>query len=524
MMDFDDDPRSRPGIEDRLTREGTKTTLSETGLEKTDRPGRYPRIGSMSLEEFRGHLASLAPDLPCDGAILRGSESPLSGPFRLGEHAVGNRWAIQPMEGWDGLADGNPGELTFRRWRHFGESGAKLIWGGEAVAIRPDGRANPNQLVIAPGTLQGLGALREALLQAHRERFGTTGDLLDGLQLTHSGRFSRPRAKDRPEPRAAFRHPLLDKRTGVDDARVLTDAEIDGIIEHFVLAARRARELGFRFVDIKHCHGYLLHEILAGHTRPGPYGGSFENRTRALREIVAGIRRDAPGLEVAIRISIFDTVPFRPDPSRSAGRALGPGIPEEVGLLPYRHAFGVKEDDPTAPDLAEGRKLLGLLSDLGIRLVNLSAGSPYYNPHIQRPALYPPSDGYQPPEDPLLGVARQARAARDLKRDFPGLAIVGSALSYLQEYLPHVAQALVRDGWMDFAGIGRMALAYWDLPRDALEKGALERKRICRTFSDCTTAPRNGLVSGCYPLDRAYAEHPDAARLREAKRGVPLEP
>jgi 2,4-dienoyl-CoA reductase-like NADH-dependent reductase (Old Yellow Enzyme family) len=474
----------------------------------------------MSLEAFRAHLAAIAPDVPCDGEILRGGASPLAAPFRLGEQTIGNRWAIQPMEGWDGLPDGNPGELTFRRWRHFGESGAKLIWGGEAVAVRFDGRANPNQLVIAPDTLRGLAALRQALLAAHRERFGSAADLLDGLQLTHSGRFSRPRAKDRPEPRAAFRHPILDGRTGVtDDSQVLTDAEIGGIIEDFVLAARRARELGFAFADIKHCHGYLCHEVLGAHARPGPYGGSFENRTRALREIVAGIRRDAPGLEVAVRVSIFDTVPFRPDPSRSSGKALGPGIPEETaGLLPYRFGFGVREDDPTAPDLAEGRRLLRLLSDLGIRLVNLSAGSPYYNPHVQRPALYPPSDGYQPPEDPLAGVARQLRAARDLKREFPGLAIVGSALSYLQDYLPHVAQALVREGWMDFAGIGRMALAYWDLPRDALEKGALERKRVCRTFSDCTTAPRSGLVSGCYPLDRAYAEHPDAARLREAKR------
>jgi 2,4-dienoyl-CoA reductase-like NADH-dependent reductase (Old Yellow Enzyme family) len=474
----------------------------------------------MSLDEFRLYLASIAPDVPVDGAILPGRASPLSEPFRLGAREIGNRWAIQPMEGWDGLPDGNPGELTFRRWVHFGESGAKLIWGGEAVAVRFDGRANPNQLVLAPGTLGGLAALREALLRAHRERFGTTGDLLDGLQLTHSGRFSRPRSKDRLEPRAAFRHPVLDRRTGVtDDSHVVTDDEIEGIIEDFVLAARRARELGFGFVDIKHCHGYLLHEVLGAHTRPGRYGGSLENRTRALREIIAGIRRDAPGLEVAVRVSIFDVVPFRPDPARSSGKTLGPGIPEETaGLLPYRYGFGLREDDPVTPDLTEGRILLRLLSELGVSLVNLSAGSPYYNPHIQRPALYPPSDGYQPPEDPLAGVARQLRAARDLKREFPTLGIVGSALSYLQEYLPHVAQALVRDGWMDFAGIGRMALAYWDLPRDALEKGVLERKRICRTFSDCTTAPRNGLVSGCYPLDRGYADLPDAARLREAKR------
>jgi 2,4-dienoyl-CoA reductase-like NADH-dependent reductase (Old Yellow Enzyme family) len=474
----------------------------------------------MSLAEFRSHLASVAPDVPCDGEILTAERSPLAQPIVIGGLRIGNRWAAQPMEGWDGLPGGGPGELTLRRWRHFGQSGAKLIWGGEAVAVNFAGRANPNQLVLSKATLKGFEELRRTLLDAHAERFGTLEGLADGLQLTHSGRFSRPHEKGLPEPRAAFRHPILDRRAGVEsDRQVLTDGEVEGIIGDFIAAARLAREVGFRFVDIKHCHGYLLHEFLGAHTRPGRFGGSFENRTRILREIAAGVRREAPGLEIGVRVSIFDLVPFRPDPALSRGRALGPGIPEDLsGALPYRFGFGVSPEDPTVPDLTEGREFLDLLRRLGIRLVNLSAGSPYYNPHIQRPALYPPSDGYQPPEDPLLGVSRQLRAVRDLKKEFQDLFIVGSALSYLQDYLPHVAQALVRDGWMDSVGLGRMLLAYWDLPADALEKGKLERKRVCRTFSDCTTAPRNGLASGCYPLDRHYALLPEARKLHEAKR------
>ena len=158
------------------------------------------------------------------------------------------------------------------------------------------------------------------------------------------------------------------------------------------------------------------------------------------------------------------------------------------------------------------------LEELGVRLVNLSGGSPYYNPHLQRPALYPPSDGYLPPEDPLRSVSRHLQATRALKQKFPGMVVAGSALSYLQEYLPHVAQGLVRDGWMDLVGIGRMALSYPDLPADTLERGELARKRICRTFSDCTTAPRGGLVSGCFPLDEAYGSLPEAEALRELKK------
>jgi 2,4-dienoyl-CoA reductase-like NADH-dependent reductase (Old Yellow Enzyme family) len=493
----------------------------------------FPKIGSFrDVDAFRRHLEAVVGEAPVDDGVVAGAASPLAQDAVLADGVdgaggadgarslrIGNRWAIHPMEGWDGETDGTPSALTERRWQHFGESGAKLIWGGEAVAVRFDARANPNQLVIAEKTLAGLAALRSALIEAHRARWGGVDGLVIGLQLTHSGRFSKPHRKDRFEPRVAYRHPILDRRFSVtSDAQVLTDAEVEGLIGDFVRAAKQAREIGFDFVDLKHCHGYLLHEFLGAHVRPGRYGGSFENRTRILRELSAGIRREAPGLAIGVRASIFDRIPFRPDPARSDGRKLGPGIPEDfAALLPYRWGFGVREDDPREPSLEEGARLLGLLRDLGIRLVNISAGSPYYNPHIQRPAYYPPSDGYAPPEDPLAGVFHQLRAARELKRRFPELLLVGSAFSYLQDFLPQVAQAVVREGWMDFAGLGRMVLSYWDLPGDCLEGRPLDKKRFCRTFSDCTTAPRNGLVSGCFPLDRFYAERPEAEALKRIK-------
>ena len=279
-----------------------------------------------------------------------------------------------------------------------------------------------------------------------------------------------------------------------------------------------ACELGFDFVDIKHCHGYLGHEFLSAHTREGPYGGSFENRTRFLKEVAQGIRSAAPGLQIGVRLSAFDTVPFRPDPERSLPGKPGPGIPETFDrLIPYQWGFGVNPHNPTEAELAETVRFLALLEELEIRMVSLSAGSPYYNPHIQRPALYPPSDGYQPPEDPLMGVARQMQVVRQLKQQFPRLIFVGSAYSYLQDFLPHVAQAAVRQGWVDSVGLGRMVLTYPELLWDALEGHTIQRKRICRTFSDCTTAPRNGLPSGCYPLDSYYKESELAGRLKAAK-------
>ncbi len=201
-----------------------------------------------------------------------------------------------------------------------------------------------------------------------------------------------------------------------------------------------------------------------------------------------------------MRLSAFDTLPYEKDAETGIGV---PAVPFD-----YPFAFGANHQDARELALEETRRFLDLLVELGIELVNLTAGSPYYNPHIQRPAFFPPSDGYLPPEDPLVGVARQLQATAQLKAHAPGLLVVGTAYSYLQEWLPYVAQAAVRNGNVDFVGVGRMLLSYWELPADVLAGRPLDRKRLCRTFSDCTTAPRQGLVSGCYPLDDYYKALP----------------
>ena len=481
---------------------------------------RILRLGALKdVARFQDHVHSLGLTIPCDRELLSGPDSPLRWPLSRGGIKLSNRVAVQPMEGWDGTADGNPSEPTIRRWKRFGQSGGKLIWGGEAVAVSHEGRANPNQLVIAQHTREGLARLRKVLVEEHRRTTGSDEGLFIGLQLTHSGRYCRPNAHDRPEPRILYHHPILDRRLGLpSDYPILTDGEIDAIIEQFHRAARMASELGFDFVDIKHCHGYLGHEFLSAHTREGPYGGSFENRTRFLREVVQGIRSISPRVQIGVRLSAFDTVPFLPDPSQSVNGNLGPGIPESHdNLIPYRWGFGVNPLHPTELDLTETIQFLSLLEELEIRLVNITAGSPYYSPHIQRPALHPPSDGYQPPEDPLVGVALQMKVTQQLKRLFPNVIIVGTAYSYLQDFLPHVAQAAVREGWVDAVGLGRMILTYPELLWDATEGNEIQHKRICRTFSDCTTAPRKGLPSGCYPLDSYYKSSELAERLKIAK-------
>src|SRR4030095_16283473 len=242
-----------------------------------------------------------------------------------------------------------------------------------------EGPPKPNQLLINEHTRDGLALLREVLIEEHRQATNSTDGLLIGLQLTHSGRYSQPNVKGRAEPCILYHHPILDRRLGLStDNPLLTDGEIRAIIESFHNAAWIAQEIGFDFVDVKHCHGYLGHEFLSAHTREGDYGGSFENRTRFVREVVEGVRSSAPGLEIGVRLSAFDMVPFRPVPPRSSPGKPGPGAPESFEeLLPYRWGFGVNADNPVEPDLTEAVQFLSLLRDLGVRLVNLSAGSPY---------------------------------------------------------------------------------------------------------------------------------------------------
>jgi 2,4-dienoyl-CoA reductase-like NADH-dependent reductase (Old Yellow Enzyme family) len=134
--------------------------------------------------------------------------------------------------------------------------------------------------------------------------------------------------------------------------------------------------------------------------------------------------------------------------------------------------------------------------------------------------MYPPSDGYEPPENPLKGVERQIKAVAELKSIVPGLKFTGSGYTYLQEWVGNVAQAVISKGMADFVGLGRMMLPYPDMPADILSGRPLERSRICRTFSDCTTAPRNGMVSGCYPLDHFYKMLDGYDKIRELKKSM----
>jgi 2,4-dienoyl-CoA reductase-like NADH-dependent reductase (Old Yellow Enzyme family) len=451
-----------------------------------------------SLDDLRAESSRLGLDLRFSDDL-----SPLFRPVAVGPFRAGNSLCIQPMEGCDGTLDGRPDELTFRRYRRFGAGGAKLIW-TEATAVLEEGRANPRQLLLNDETAPDMERLLGECRQAHRDAFGNDDDLVVGLQLTHSGRYSCGR------PLIAFHDPLLDPRTVIDkktgktadhDYPLVDDDYLKRLVDHFVAAARIASRIGFQFVDIKQCHRYLLSELLAAKTRPGIFGGSLENRTRLARAIITRIRGDLPGLMIATRLNVYDGIPFR----QRAGNKEEEPCPFQA---PVRSAWGTGEDDPLQPDLTEPRWWIGEMARLGVALVNISMGNPYATMHVIRPFEYPPPDGYESPEHPLVGVDRHIRLAGELQQAFPQLPMVGSGYSYLQEYLFHAGAANVRAGRITFVGVGRAALPQPDFARQLLEKGRLERKRVCRTFSYCTAlmrAKHNDLgqfATGCPPFDK----------------------
>ncbi len=405
--------------------------------------------------KFRS-LADLEAESQHLGLDLRFSADfdPLFRPVTIGPLRAGNSLCIQPMEGCDGTLDGRPDELTLRRYQRFGAGGAKLIW-GEATAVLEEARANSRQLLMSEQTAPALERLLRECRQSHRAVFGSDDDLVVGLQLTHSGRYSHRR------PLLAFHDPILDPRTSAD----------------------------------------MLSELLAAKTRPGPYGGSLENRTRLARDIIVAIRAEVPALVIATRLNVYDGIPYR----KGAGDNGGEPCPWKA---PVQSAWGTREDDPFTADLTEPVWWIGEMRRLGVSLVNVSMGNPYATPHVIRPFEYPPPDGYETPEHPLIGVDRHFRLTAELQEKFPDLPLVGSGYSYLQEFLCHAGAANLRDRRTTFVGVGRAALPQPDFARQLLTEGRLDRKRICRTFSYCTAlmrAKHNDLgqfATGCPPFDK----------------------
>jgi 2,4-dienoyl-CoA reductase-like NADH-dependent reductase (Old Yellow Enzyme family) len=430
-----------------------------------DKPHR--RFDYRNLTDLADDLRSCGLELP-----LLTDPSVLSMPVPIGRGIAPNRLAVQPMEGCDGTAGGSPDSLTIRRYQRFAAGGAGLIW-VEATAVVKSGRANPRQLWLNEQNLPDFRALvslidRESRIKPYKV-----------LQLTHSGRYSRP--TDMPEPQIAAANPWLDKPG--QQAVVLSDEQLSGLVPAYVRAAELAHAAGFDAVDIKACHRYLINELLSAHTRPGRYGGNLENRTRFLLDIVRAVKAAVP-IDIAVRLNAYDEIP-------------------------YPHGWGVRADDHHVPDLTETVWLAGQLNNAGVSLLNITGGNPYYNPHVNRPYDTGP---YQPPQHQLYHTVKLLTACRDIRAALPsgkGVAapaptrLIASGLSWLHQFAGQAAAGLIQAGWCDLAGFGRQAFAYPDFARDLLTTGQMDEQKCCLACGKCSEIMRDGGQSGCVIRDGA---------------------
>lgn len=418
------------------------------------------------LEELLEKAKQFKLDIPYSKDISKLKEE-----VQLKNARIPNRMAIHPMEGCDGELDGSPGELTFRRYERFAKGGAGILW-FEATAVVPEGRGNPRQLLI---NKDNVGKFKELVQAALREGKKTNGEEYEPyniLQITHSGRYGKP-IGDRG-PTIAVNNPYLDKKE-ITNYHIITDEELEALEDKFVEAAQLAKEAGFDAVDVKACHRYLGSELLSAHTREGKYGGSFENRTRFLLNIVDKIREKlGDTIDITVRLNVYDA-------------------------HPYPYGFGVSKDKGIEPDLEEPIKLIKELANRGVEMINVTAGNPYYNPHIGRPYDI---GSYIPREHPLEAVSRFIELAKTISKEVPEIKVLATGFSWLRQFSPQImAGALERD-YCEFVGFGRQAFAYPDFARDIIHKDELDGKKVCISCSKCVELKSNGRKTGCVIRDR----------------------
>ncbi|MBO5019707.1 MAG: flavin oxidoreductase/NADH oxidase [Clostridia bacterium] len=416
--------------------------------------------------EFKAQNNELGLDLP-----FSDNTDILKNEYKIGNKIIPNRLACQAMEGCDGTLDGSPDTLTKRRYERFAKGGAGIIW-FEATAVMEEGRANPRQLYIRDNNLDDFKRQVEEIKETALKTNGYEPVVI--MQATHSGRYSKPNGT--PEPLIAYNDPIFEKENPISSDRIVADEYLDRVGEALVKGAVLAEKAGFDGVDIKCCHRYLNSELLSAFNRAGRYGGSLENRTRLLREGVKGaIESCSKDFILSSRLNVYDG-------------------------FEYPYGFGVSEDGGLKFDATEPDWLIKELYSYGVRLLNITMGNPYFNPHVNRPFA---QGGYTAAEHPLEGVSRLLGGTAELKKLNPDMAIICSAVSYLGVAAPNVVAGFIEKGGFDFGGFGRTIFAYPDFANDILKNGCMDKNKICICCSKCTEIMRKpGGTPGCVIRDR----------------------
>lgn len=448
---------------------------------------RHKKFDYRNPEALRSDAEALCVHLPWSDDL-----SSLHGPVKVGDKLAPTRFAVLPVEGRDANPDGSPGELTFRRYRRYAEGGSGLIH-FEAVSYMQENRASDRQLLLTSETAPSLKKLLDETRKAGKNAFGHTP--LCYIQLQDSGRYSHATGAT---PRLVQPVPEFDGRARVPEGTpMLTDAQLEDTCERYIQSAVKAYELGFDGVDVKACHRYLASDLLGARQREGKYGGSYENRVRLIIDMINGVRRAVPdkSFQIISRLNLFDDIMW----------PLGWGVAEK--------------DGPVVPDLTEPLRLLRQLRDLGVAYISTSCGTPYGRAWINRPYDRSMPGAAPAPEHPLEGVCRGIAITAEAQKAYPDLPMAGFGYSWLRQYIPQVAAGIVAEGAAAFVGLGRELLAYPDMPKDILQKGNVNRRKVCVTCSYCSEVMAAGGYAGCYIRDRkAYGEIFDAYRSGAFKK------
>lgn len=388
-------------------------------------------------------------------------------------HIIPNSLATHPMEGGDSDEKGSPTELTYRKYKKIARGGSGLIW-LEAVSICKEGRSNDKQLWITEDNWRDFKKLNDLIKKSAKEEFGEGFEPKTIIQLNHSGRYCKVNGKRNPI--IATHKRVLDEAIGIsEDYPLVTDEYLDDLITKYIEAARLSKKAGFDGVDIKACHGYLLSEILSAYNRKGKYGGSFENRTKLIRDIVHKIKTDkeCKGLLLSSRLNIYDAVPY-PD------------------------GWGVSKTEDIEIDLEEPKKLIRLLANDGVKLISITMGNPYFIPHINKPY---DMGNYIPDEKVIFSCNRLIKEVGEIQKSIPEVSIVGVGYSWFRQFAHYVGAGSLKEGLCSIVGFGRESIAYSDFARDILQNGEMKLNKVCISCSKCSEMKAKIGTCGCVVRD-----------------------
>lgn len=457
-------------------------------MKKVLKPFKFNQMNT--VKDFETTMSAAGLPFPVDESV-----DVLFEPIQLGNKTIPNRICLQPCEGFDGKPDGSPSELDFRRYKRYAGGGAGMLW-YESIAISEDGRCNPLQMVIRPSTVAEIKRMVDEANEVAIENFGRRPYNI--LQLTHSGRRSNDK-NWKSTPLAVCENPYMDDHNSIDGSSgqitIATDEKIEEIIRGFIDGAILAHQAGFDAVDVKVCHEYILRELLSAFTRPGKFGGSFENRTRALFMIIDGIREKlGNAIDICVRLNAYDCVPY----------PYGWGMKKEEGVM--------------EPDLTEPIQLCRMLVERDVRLIDLSTMMPRYQPY-GRGLMAEHEEGPEAEIHPYKGTFDLLKATKEIKEAVPGGIFVCTGLTWLEQFGGNVAAGGINQGWFDLGGFGRQGFAYPDFVRDLMEHKTMYRNKCCMLCDKCYDLIQIGhCQTGCVmrdqeiylPLYREKVQHKEA--------------